>query len=90
LERIMMALHVDELVERIRNELKGIAAANFGNLKAEIASSKKQVEAEYAKELGKRDDVIAMLYRRVKALEEFHEIKWVREEFEGYRKVSSE
>jgi hypothetical protein len=86
----MMALHVDELVERVRNELKGITTANFGNLKAEIATAKKQVETEYSVELRKRDDVIAMLCRRVKAMEEFHEIKWVREEFEGYRKASSQ
>jgi hypothetical protein len=86
LERLKIAFHVDELVERTRNELKGIVTANLGNIRSDIAATEQRTLTALRTEIEKRDQVLRLLVDRTKALEKHLGIKWVK--IEGYQPTS--
>lgn len=99
-ERIKMAFYVDEITERLRNDLKGMIMSLVGTVQADVRSLIGTVKADVrldikreTEELRKLVDgqaqVISFLSKKLSAIEARQKIKWVSEitSFEGYKKI---
>jgi len=100
LERIMMALHVDEIITKVQGELKGQIQGQWTTLRGEIEavsqSKASKVRGEVndqlealRKEINGQAQTIAFLTKQLRALEAHNKVKWVEETttFEGYKKT---
>lgn len=88
LQRLTMALHVDELVNNERNERKGHVTSITGILRSEMQSVCDKNSVALRRQLDGQAATIAFLTKQIRALEAHNKVRWVEEHFEGYKKAS--
>jgi len=88
-KKITYALHVENLITRLNNELRGIIFGNLSILRNEITTAKQSVRDELLVKINKQEQAIAFLSKKITAMEVRSKIKWVEETtmFEGYKKL---
>lgn len=88
-ERIIMALHVEEIVTRTHNDLSGRIAGQWGTMRQEINSKADEKLAQALRVCDSQQQQIAALSTKIAALEKHLKIAYVVEttEFRGYRKA---
>lgn len=95
-ERLQMAFHVDAIVDRLKNELKGQIASIRGTALAEANRAMQNEVSKLRNDIKDKDHIVdqqatatALLHDRLRALETHLKIEYVKEvsEFKGYRKI---
>lgn len=89
LERIILALHVENLLTNLKNELSGRIIGNLTITRNEITSSRQLLRDELLAKINGQAQIIDFLSKKISALEAHNKIKWVEEvkEFRGYKKI---
>ncbi len=88
MERISMALHVDEITTNLRNEMKTNFLQVRSDLNSKVGDMKSWTGDRFSIEIKKRDEDIAFLKARIASLEEHLKLEWYEETTvsKGFRK----
>ncbi len=81
-----MALHVDEFVNNLRNEVKGWVAGSQTSAVNRILLENNNLKSL----IGNQNIKMEKLIQRIKMMEEYHKIQYVEETttFFGYKKIT--
>lgn len=85
-KRLEMALHVDEFVNNLRNEVKGWVAGSQTSAVNRILLENNNLKSL----IGNQNIKMEKLIQRIKMMEEYHKIQYVEETttFFGYKKIT--
>lgn len=88
LRRLRLAMYADELVLKVKGDLKGAISSVENRLGQQIKDVKSWCGNYLDEKSKKQEERIALLERKIAALETFHSIQFVKEVevFEGYKK----